>query len=489
MNKYILAIDQGTTSTRAIIFDKNQNVIAQAQKELTMYYPKSGWVEQDANEIWLSTLEVLATVMQTSNLQPTDIASLGITNQRETTIIWDKTTGLPIYHAIVWQSCQSDDICKRLNTPENQKLIKEKTGLIIDSYFSATKIMWVMENVPKALNNNNLLFGTVDSWLVWKLTNGKLHITDVTNASRTMLFNIHTMEWDSELLKLFNIPITMLPEIKDSSAVYGYCEPYHFFNYALPICSIIGDQQAALFGQSCFHKGDTKNTYGTGGFLLMNTGADIISSNHGLLSSVAWRINSKTQYCLEGSILISGSLIQWLRDALELITNANETENLANSIKDSDGVIIVPAFVGLGAPYWNKHCRGMILGLTRGSTKAHIARASLEAIAFQCKDLIEAMEQDVNYQISSLKVDGGACKNNFLMQFQSDILQIPVTRSKVTESTALGAARMAGLACGMWTMEDFNNDNSVSFSPLMNNVEANDKYTNWQRAVKVCLEY
>lgn len=488
MNKYILAIDQGTTSTRAIIFDQNQNIIAQAQKELTMYYPKSGWVEQDANEIWLSTLEVLATVMQSSNLQPTDIASLGITNQRETTIIWDKTTGLPIYNAIVWQSCQSDEICKRVNTPENQALIKAKTGLIIDPYFSATKIMWIMENVPKA-KSDNLLFGTVDSWLVWKLTNGKLHITDVTNASRTMLFNIHTMEWDKDLLKLFNIPTTMLPEIKDSSEIYGYCEPYHFFNYALPICSIIGDQQAALFGQSCFNKGDTKNTYGTGGFLLMNTGNDIISSNHGLLSSVAWRINNKTQYCLEGSILISGSLIQWLRDALELIDNASETENLAYSINDSDGVIIVPAFVGLGAPYWNKHCRGMILGLTRGSTKAHIARASLEAIAFQCKDLIEAMEQDVNYKIASLKVDGGACKNNFLMQFQSDILQIPVTRSKLTESTALGAARMAGLACGMWTMEDFNNDNTVAFNPLMDTTQAQEKYTNWLRAVNVCLEY
>ncbi|MDY5997004.1 MAG: glycerol kinase GlpK [Erysipelotrichaceae bacterium] len=489
MEKYILAIDQGTTSTRAIIFNHEQKAIAIAQKEFTQYYPHSGWVEQDANEIWLTTLAVLSQVMQKANISPSAIEAIGITNQRETTIMWDKTTGMPIYNAIVWQSCQSEQICQRLKTKENERIIKEKTGLIIDPYFSATKIKWIYENVKEAKNNKNLLFGTVDTWLVWKLTNGKIHITDVTNASRTLLFNIHTQKWDKELLDIFDIDPSILPEVKDSSEIYGECEPYHFFNHTVKIASVIGDQQSALFGQSCFSEGSIKNTYGTGGFMLMNTGDKIIESKHGLLSTIAWRINNETKYCLEGSILVSGSLIQWLRDNLKLFKDSNETYDIAKQVDDTNGVIIVPAFVGMGAPYWNKNCRGMILGLTRGTSANHIVRAALEAMCYQSKDLLDAMEKDTGLTISNMQVDGGASKNEFLLQFQSDILQTDVESLNVSETTALGAARMAGLAVGYWTMDDFKKETKKIYSPKISKAEAERLYSKWLKAVETCLTF
>lgn len=489
MEKYILAIDQGTTSTRAIIFNHEQKAIAIAQKEFTQYYPFSGWVEQDPNEIWLTTLAVLSQVMQKANIAPSAIEAIGITNQRETTIMWDKTTGMPIYNAIVWQSCQSEDICQRLKTKENEKLVKEKTGLIIDPYFSATKIRWIYENVKGAKDNKNLLFGTVDTWLVWKLTNGRIHITDVTNASRTLLFNIHTQTWDDELLQLFDIDRSILPVVKDSSEIYGECEPYHFFNHPVKIASVIGDQQSALFGQSCFNEGNIKNTYGTGGFMLMNTGDKVIESKHGLLSTIAWRINNEIKYCIEGSILVSGSLIQWLRDNLKLFKDASETQDMATNVTDTNGVIIVPAFVGLGAPYWNKNCRGMILGLTRGTSANHIVRAALEAMCYQSKDLLDAMEKDTNIKITNMQVDGGASKNEFLLQFQSDILQTAVESLNVSETTALGAARMAGLAVGYWTMEDFKKETKKIYHPTLDKMEADKLYQRWLKAVESCLTF
>ena len=461
MEKYILAIDQGTTSTRAIIFNHEQKAIAIAQKEFTQYYPHSGWVEQDANEIWLTTLAVLSQVMQKANISPSAIEAIGITNQRETTIMWDKTTGMP----------------------------KEKTGLIIDPYFSATKIKWIYENVKEAKNNKNLLFGTVDTWLVWKLTNGKIHITDVTNASRTLLFNIHTQKWDKELLDIFDIDPSILPEVKDSSEIYGECEPYHFFNHTVKIASVIGDQQSALFGQSCFSEGSIKNTYGTGGFMLINTGDKIIESKHGLLSTIAWRINNETKYCLEGSILVSGSLIQWLRDNLKLFKDSNETYDIAKQVEDTNGVIIVPAFVGMGAPYWNKNCRGMILGLTRGTSANHIVRAALEAMCYQSKDLLDAMEKDTGLTISNMQVDGGASKNEFLLQFQSDILQTDVESLNVSETTALGAARMAGLAVGYGIMDDFKKETKKIYSPKISKAEAERLYSKWLKAVETCLTF
>lgn len=492
MEKYILAIDQGTTSTRTILYNHNSEVVMSSQREFQQFFPHPGWVEHDANEIWLSTLAVMTETIQMSGIKPEQVAGIGITNQRETTVVWDRNTGIPVYHAIVWQSRQSDEICQRLKDAGREDIIRKKTGLLLDPYFSATKLVWIFENVPgvkdKALNGE-LMFGTIDSWLVYKLSGGKRHITDVTNASRTLLYNIYEQCWDQELLELFGIPDSMLPEVVSSSEVYCCTAPYHFYNHEVPIAAMIGDQQAALFGQNCFEKGKMKNTYGTGGFLLMNTGEHAVQSNHGLLTTIAWKLNGETKYALEGSIFVSGSLIQWLRDGLHIIHNASETEAMAFSVKDSDGVVIVPAFTGLGAPYWDDQARGSIVGITRGTTKEHLARAALEAMCYQSKDLVLAMQQDTNIKIEELFVDGGATENKFLLQCQSDILQIPVTRLKVNETTALGAAHLAGLAVGYWTMNDFQADVLATYQPIIDEQLSYRMYQRWQRAVKSCQAF
>lgn len=492
MDTFILAIDQGTTSSRAILFDHDSNCVAIAQKEFTQYFPKAGWVEHDANEIWLSVLSVMTQVIQEAGVSPAQIQAIGITNQRETVVVWDKHTGLPVYHAIVWQSRQSDYICEQLKKEGKEKVIQEKTGLLLDPYFSATKIKWMFENVEgvkEKADQGNLLFGTIDSWLVWKLSGGKVHITDTSNASRTLLYNIYTQKWDEELLALFEVPKSMLPEVKDSSCIYGYTDQMHFFHQQIPIAAVIGDQQAALFGQNCFKQGDIKNTYGTGGFMLMNTGETPIDSKHGMLTTIAWRIHGKTVYALEGSIFVSGSLIQWLRDGLALFHHASESEAMAKQVKDSNGVYIVPAFTGLGAPYWDDKARGMIVGLTRGVNKNHIVRAALEAMCYQSKDLLEAVQKDTGVKINELCVDGGACRNEFLLQFQSDILRVPVIRKQVVETTALGAAHLAGLAVGYWQIEDFRIEDASIFSPSMNEEEANQLYEGWLAAVASCKTF
>jgi len=489
MEKYVLAIDQGTTSTRAIIFDEKQNVVKVAQKEVTNFFPHPGWVEQDANEIWLSTLSVIAQVFDGGQIRPDQIVSIGISNQRETTVVWDKNTGLPVYHAIVWQSRQTSEIVNKLKEEGLEPFIKEKTGLVLDPYFSASKIKWIRDNVPGVKENPDLLFGTIDTFLLWKFTCGEVHATDVTNASRTLLFNIHTLDWDEELLKIFDIPRSMLPEIKDTSGIFGNIDPRHFFNHSCPIASLVGDQQAALFGESCFEKGNVKNTYGTGGFILINTGDDVIISKHGLLSTVAWKIGDDVKYALEGSIFVSGSLIQWLRDEMKFIVSAKDSEELANTVEDSNGVIVVPAFTGLGAPYWNDQCKGAIFGLTRGTSRGHVARACIEAMAYQSKDLIRVMEEELNEKIEFIKVDGGASVNKMLVQFQSDILEIPVIRPLLPETTALGAARLAGLAVGYYRMEDFTTEDAQRYEPKMSHEEVEKHYERWLAAVDATLRF
>ena len=489
MEKYVLAIDQGTTSTRAIIFDQKQNVVKVAQKEVTNFFPHPGWVEQDANEIWLSTLSVVAQVFDGGQIRPDQIVSIGISNQRETTVVWDKNTGLPVYHAIVWQSRQTSEIVNQLKEDGLEPLIKEKTGLVLDPYFSASKIKWIRDNVAGVKDNPDLLFGTIDTFLLWKFTCGEVHATDVTNASRTLLFNIHTLNWDEELLKIFDIPASMLPQIKDTSGVFGMIDPRHFFNHSCPIASLVGDQQAALFGESCFEKGNVKNTYGTGGFILINTGDDVIISKHGLLSTVAWKINDEVKYALEGSIFVSGSLIQWLRDEMKFIMTAKDSEELANTVEDSNGVIVVPAFTGLGAPYWNDQCKGAIFGLTRGTSRGHVARACIEAMAYQSKDLIKVMEEELKEKIEFIKVDGGASVNRMLVQFQSDILEIPVIRPLLPETTALGAARLAGLAVGYYRMEDFTAEEAQRYEPHMTHDEVEKRYERWLAAVDATLRF
>ncbi|MBR5341156.1 MAG: glycerol kinase GlpK [Erysipelotrichaceae bacterium] len=489
MEKYVLAIDQGTTSTRAIVFDKDQKVIKVAQKEITNFFPQPGWVEQDANEIWLSTLAVIAQIFDGYEIKPEQIVSVGITNQRETTVVWDKKTGLPVYHAIVWQSRQTSDIVNKLKEEGHEPFIKEKTGLVLDPYFSASKIKWIRDNVKGVKENPDLLFGTIDTFLLWKFTCGEVHATDVTNASRTLLFNIHTLNWDKELLDLFEIPETMLPEIKDTSGVFGYIDPRHFFNQSVPITAMVGDQQAALFGESCFEKSNVKNTYGTGGFILINTGDEAIISKYGLLSTVAWKIKDEVKYALEGSIFVSGSLIQWLRDEMKFFMEAKDSEELARSVKDSGGVIVVPAFTGLGAPYWNDKCKGAIFGLTRGTSRGHLARACIEAMAYQSKDLIKVMEEDLQEKIGFIKVDGGASVNKLLVQFQSDILEIPVVKPLVAESTALGAARLSGLAVDFYKSEDFKDDEVEHYEPQMDHEEVQKLYGRWQAAVKATQEF
>lgn len=489
MEKYVLAIDQGTTSTRAIIFDSKQQVVKVAQKEITNFFPKPGWVEQDANEIWLSALAVMAQIFDGGQIKPEQVVSIGISNQRETTVVWDKETGLPVYHAIVWQSRQTSDIVSKFKEEGYEPMIKEKTGLVLDPYFSASKIKWIRDNVAGVKENPNLLFGTIDTFLLWKFTCGQVHATDVTNASRTLLFNIHTLNWDKELLDLFEVPESMLPEIKDTSGFFGYIDPRHFFNRTCPITALVGDQQAALFGESCFERSDVKNTYGTGGFILVNTGDEVIISKYGLLSTVAWKIGDEVKYALEGSIFVSGSLIQWLRDEMKFFIEAKESEELARSVADAGGVVIVPAFTDLGAPYWNDRCKGAIFGLTRGSNRGHLARAAIEAMAYQSKDLVKVMEADLNEKIRHIKVDGGASVNKLLVQFQSDIIEIPVIRPLLAETTALGAARLSGLAVDFYSMDDFKNENFQSYEPSMDHAEVERLYGRWQKAVKATQEF
>ena len=449
MRKYIVAIDQGTSSSRAIVFDKDGISRSVSQKEFTQYFPEPGRVEHDPMEIWGTELSVMAEAMATLGLTGEDIAAIGITNQRETTIVWDAATGRPVYNAIVWQDRRTSGYCDSLKAAHTD-MIRSKTGLIIDAYFSATKIRWILENVPGArarAERGELRFGTVDSWLVWNLTGGQVHITDVTNASRTMLFNINTLQWDDDLLELFDIPKSMMPEVKSSSEVYGMTD---LLGDDVPVAGIAGDQQAALFGQMCTEPGSVKNTYGTGCFLLMNTGEKPIMSKNQLLTTIAWKIGDKVNYALEGSVFVAGSAVQWLRDGLGIIRKSSDIESLAASVPDNGGVYVVPAFTGLGAPYWNQHAQGIIYGLTRGTTAAHIARATLEGIAFQTMDVVSAMEKDAGVTLGELKVDGGASRNNLMMQFQSDILHTKVVRPEVTETTALGAAYLAGLAVGFW---------------------------------------
>lgn len=490
MKKYIVALDQGTTSSRAIIFDNEQNILGVSQKEITQIYPKEGWVEHNPMEIWASQYGVLQEVMAKTNISQEEIAAIGITNQRETTIVWDKNTGEPVYNAIVWQCRRTAGICDKLKEQEGlSEYVKEATGLIIDAYFSGTKIKWILDNVKGArekAERGDLLFGTVDTWLVWKLTGGKVHITDYTNASRTMLYNINELKWDEKILETLGIPKSMLPEVRNCSEVYGYTNLGGKGGYRVPIAGIAGDQQAALFGQACFEKGSAKNTYGTGCFLLMNTGEEKVTSKNGLLTTIAIGIDGKVQYALEGSVFVGGAVVQWIRDELKLVTDAQDTEYFANKVENNGGVYIVPAFVGLGAPHWDMYARGAIFGLTRGSNRNHIIRAALEAIAYQSKDVLHAMQEDAGYKIESLKVDGGASKNAFLMQFQSDIINTEVTRPIITETTALGAAYLAGLAVGYWKDKEQISKSwyvSQSFKPSIEEEERKKLYAGWKKAV------
>lgn len=490
MDSYILAIDQGTTSTRALLFDHEGNIFHMAQMEFNQYFPKPGWVEHNPNEIWSSVLAVIAQVLSEKNVKPEQIAGIGITNQRETTIVWDKHTGKPVYPAIVWQSRQTIDICEELKAKGYDEVFRKKTGLLIDPYFSGTKVKWILDNVEGArekAEQGDLLFGTVDTWLVWKLTGGEVHVTDYSNASRTLMFNIHDLTWDEELLDILNVPKQMLPEVRPSSEIYGYTASHHFFGHRAPIAGIAGDQQAALFGQTCFESGTGKNTYGTGCFLLMNTGEKIVESKHGLLTTIAWGVNGKVTYALEGSIFVAGSAVQWLRDGLRMFQRAEESEEYATKVESTEGVYVVPAFVGLGTPYWDSDVKGAVFGLTRGTTKEHFIRATLESLAYQTKDVFDAMEADSGIPLKTLRVDGGAVKNNFLMQFQSDILNVPVERPVIQETTALGAAYLAGLATGFWKdQEELTKYWSIdrTFTPQMEELERQQLYAGWQKAVE-----
>jgi len=488
MKKYILSLDQGTTSSRAIVFDNNGLPVSTAQKEFRQFYPKPGWVEHSPEEIWSTQAGVAMEAIAKAGIESRNIQSIGITNQRETTLVWDRTTGKPVYKAIVWQDRRTADFCDKLKKDGYAKKILEKTGLIIDAYFSATKVRWILDNVPGAREKANkgiLAFGTVDSWLVWNLTKGKLHITDVSNASRTMLFNIHTLNWDSELLKIFNIPQSILPEVRSSSEIYGNTQGH--FATAIPVAGIAGDQQAALFGQMCIEPGMVKNTYGTGCFLMMNIGNEPVRSKSRLLTTVGWKIGNRTDYALEGSIFIGGAVVQWLRDSFGVIKKSSDVEKLAAKVADSDGVYFVPAFAGLGAPYWNQHARGTITGLTRGSTAAHIARAALDSIAYQTLEVLLAMKKDSGIDVRELRVDGGATVNSNLLQFQSDILQAKVVRPKITETTALGAAYLAGLATGYWSgLEEIKKQWQIdrTFSPSIPEKATKTLIKGWHKAVK-----
>ena len=493
MDQYILALDQGTTSCRALVFDKNGSIVATAQKEFTQIFPKPGWVEHDAQEIWSTQVGMAAEAVSKKGLKANQIAAIGITNQRETVVIWDKNTGAPVYNAIVWQDKRTASYCDSLKADGKGPLFREKTGLVIDAYFSGTKIKWILDNVEGAREKaeaGNLLLGTIDTWLIWNLTKGELHVTDVTNACRTLLFNINSMSWDDELLELLDIPKNMLPQVKQSSEVYGHTSD-GLFATKIPIAGIAGDQQAALFGQMCTQQGMVKNTYGTGCFMLMNIGEKPIVSKNNLLTSVAWQINGKTEYVLEGSIFIAGAVVQWLRDSLKIIRNSAEVEKLASSVESSDGVYFVPAFAGLGAPHWNQHAKGTIFGLTRGSTDAHIARAALESIAYQTMDILKAMEADSGISIKELRVDGGATVNNLLMQIQADILDTKTIRPKIVETTVMGAAFLAGLAVGYWeNMDEIRKiwATDVTFEPTEDRAVIEEGIKGWYKAVDA-LQY
>ncbi len=487
--KYVMALDAGTTSNRAIIFDVDSKIIGVAQKEFTQHFPQPGWVEHDAEEIWSSMHEVMKEALEQSGLVASDIAAIGITNQRETAVVWDRATGRPIYNAIVWQSRQTADICEDLKRQGLVDEFKEKTGLVIDAYFSGTKVKWILDHVEGArarAEKGELAFGTIDTWLLWKLTGGKEHKTDYSNASRTLMFNIKTLEWDEALLKHLTVPKSLLPEVRPSSEVYGHTVP-SIIGAAVPVAGMAGDQQSALFGQNCFLPGEAKNTYGTGCFLLMNTGTDICMSKNGLVTTIAWGLDGKVEYALEGSIFVGGSAIQWLRDGLRLVDSAPDSEWVAKKVEDAGGVYMVPAFVGLGAPYWDMNARGMIIGITRGTTKSHIVRATLDSLAYQTRDVLGAMEADSGNRLAALKVDGGAVANNLLMQFQADLLGVPVDRPQITETTALGAAYLAGLATGVWSSkEDLKKSWQLDtrFTPSLDQQEADKLYKGWKKAVK-----
>ncbi|PTF56717.1 glycerol kinase [Staphylococcus chromogenes] len=490
MGKYILSIDQGTTSSRAILFNKEGEIVGVAQREFQQHFPKAGWVEHDANEIWTSVLSVIASVLNENNVKASEITGIGITNQRETTVVWDKESGRPIYNAIVWQSRQTQAICEQLKKDGHKATFRNKTGLLLDPYFSGTKVKWILDHVDGArekAEKGEILFGTIDSWLVWKLSGGRTHITDYSNASRTLMYNIHDLKWDDELLEILDVPKAMLPEVKPSSEVYCETIDYHFFGQKVPIAGVAGDQQAALFGQACFEKGDIKNTYGTGGFMLMNTGEEAVASENGLLTTIAYGLDGKVNYALEGSIFVSGSAIQWLRDGLRMINSAPQSEDYAKRVDSTEGVYVVPAFVGLGTPYWDSEARGAIFGLTRGTEKEHFIRATLESLCYQTRDVIEAMAQDSGIEVNGLRVDGGAVKNNFLMQFQADLVNVSVERPEISETTALGAAYLAGIATGFWKNKDEVSNNwklEKSFEPKMDEKEANKLYKGWQKAVE-----
>lgn len=493
--QYVLAFDQGTTSSRAIVFDDSSNIVSVAQKEFTQIYPKPGWVEHNPEEIWSTQIGVAAEAVAKAGIEAKDIAAIGITNQRETTVVWDKNTGKPVYNAIVWQCRRTMDICNEIKTKGLADTFRQKTGLVVDAYFSGTKVKWILDNVPGArekAEKGELLFGNIDTWLIWKLTAGKVHVTDYSNASRTLMFNIGELAWDAEILAELNVPSSMLPKVCSSSEVYGKTDPGVFLGAEVPIAGIAGDQQAALFGQTCFKPGMAKNTYGTGCFMLMNTGDKRVESRNGLLTTIAWGLNGKVEYALEGSIFIAGAAIQWLRDGLKIIETAPDSEYFAKKVKDTGGVYVVPAFVGLGAPYWDMKARGAIMGLTRGTTKAHVIRATLESLAYQTKDVLSAMEADSGIRLQALKVDGGAVSNNLLMQFQSDVLGVPVDRPEVIETTALGAAYLAGLAVGVWKSKEDLVQNwklNARFSPQMESAAREKLYKGWQKAVRRAIDW
>jgi glycerol kinase len=493
--RYVLAIDQGTTSSRAILFNREGKIVGVAQKEFTQIFPKPGWVEHDGMEIWSSVVGVIGEVMANHNVSAAEVAAIGITNQRETTVVWDKYTGVPVYHAIVWQSRQTSDICEQLKAQGLNELFRSKTGLLIDAYFSGTKVKWILDNVEGArekAQRGDLLFGTIDTWLIWKLSGGKAHVTDYTNASRTLLYNIYELKWDDELLAHLDVPKSMLPEVRSSSEVYAFTEESLFFGEAVPISGAAGDQQAALFGQACFEEGMAKNTYGTGCFMLMNTGEKAVRSEHGLLTTIAWGLEGKVEYALEGSIFVAGSAIQWLRDGLRMLKSAADSERYATSVESSEGVYVVPAFVGLGTPYWDSDVRGAIFGLTRGTSKEHFVRATLEALAYQTRDVLTAMEADSGITLKKLRVDGGAVRNDFLMQFQSDVLGVPVDRPQVNETTAMGAAYLAGLAVGFWKdKQEIANNWKVdrAFEAQMGDEQRDKLYAGWKKAVRAAMAF
>ncbi|MGA9334684.1 MAG: glycerol kinase GlpK [Rudaea sp.] len=493
--KYVIAIDQGTTSSRAMVFDRQGDVVGSAQREFEQIFPRPGWVEHKPREILTSVLVTLTEAMHNARVDASDVAGIGITNQRETTVVWDRKTGEPVYNAIVWQSRHSAQVCSDLRDERVEALVREHTGLLLDAYFSGTKLKWLFDNVDGVhdrARRGELLFGTIDTWLIWNLTGGRVHVTDITNASRTLLYDIHRRCWDDDLLKLFDVPASMLPEVRTCSEVYGHVEPRHFFGHDVPVCGIAGDQQAALFGQACFEPGMAKNTYGTGCFMLMHTGDKPMASSHGLLTTPAWDIGGNVEYALEGSIFVAGSVVQWLRDGLRMLDTASDSQTHAERLDDNDGVYLVPAFTGLGAPYWDSDVRGAMFGLSRGTSKEHVVRAALESMAYQTRDVLDAMQADSGIKLAELRADGGAIANDFLAQFQSDILDVALLRPKIRETTALGAAYLAGLACGLWE-----NRAQIAklwaverrFEPRMNADERERLYAGWQRAVAATREF